>query len=347
MMSMNPREAVARRAIVPLLIIATVTAMSGCTLRRSASPAQPALTQAQAIAVVRSYAAGWARVISKRDRAALRRIQTGTALAVMTAYLNGQEALHEPAGEAPELREATVVVPRQERPAFPAHFLALVTWTSLDLHPYRDVLEFEQPSRGAPWRVQTQARLVDNVPLPSLAIGAGGFATLVDARDDKQLRFGAKALAELLSSYYADDDQQVATSRAAYDTTVAQGPFTSGLTKRRAAANQDYQLQQVRQYQPGAYRTAAYRLSDGGGLLMLTLAGTRQMFPRDRQVVPLIRQDGSRHNLGGMVPPGAYSAVDYQTTTMLAVEVPPAGSKRQLRVLAWEEQDTSATTSPP
>lgn len=130
---------------------------------------------------------------------------------------------------------------------------------------------------------------------------------------------------------------------------MAQGPFTSGMTKRRAAANRDYQLQQVRQYQPGAYRTAAYRLNDGGGLLMLTFTGSRQMFPRDRQVVPLIRQDGSRHNLGGMVPPGAYSAVDYETTAMLAVEVPPAGSKRQLRVVAWEEQDTYelAAAEPP
>lgn len=346
MMSMTRREALARCAVVPLLIIATVTAMSGCTLRRSASPAQPALTQAQAIAVVRSYAAGWTRVMSKRDRAALQQIQTGTALAVTTAYLKGREALHEPPWEALRLREAKVVVPRGERPAFPAHFLALVTWTSLEFYPYREVLEFEQAGRGAPWRVQTQARLVDNVPLPSVAIGADGFATLVDARDDKHLRFGAKALAELLSSYY-DDDQQVATSRAAYDMTVAPGPFTSAMTKRRAAANQNWQTQQVRQYQPGAYRTAAYRLSDGGGLLMLTLTGSRQLFPKDRQVVPFIRQDGSRHLLGGTVPPGVYSAVDYEMTSMLAVEVPPAGSKRQLRVVAWEEQDISATTSPP
>jgi hypothetical protein len=345
-MSTARREALVRCAVVPLLIIATVTAMSGCIHRRSPSPAQPALTQAQAIAVVRSSAAGWARVVSKRDRAVLRRIQTGTALAVTTAYLNGQEALHEPLGEAPRLREAKVVVPRGERPAFPAHFLALITWTSLDVYPYREVLEFEQPGRGAPWRVQTQARLVDNVPLPPVASGADGFATLVDARDDEHLRFGAKALAELLSSYY-DDDQRVATSRAAYDRVVAQGPFTSGMTKRRAAANRDYQLQNVRQYQPGAYRTAAYRLGDGGGLLMLTLTGSRKMFPKDRQVVPFIRQDGSRHNLGPFIPPGAYSAVDYETTAMLAVEVPPAGSKRQLRVVAWEEQDTSATTSPP
>jgi hypothetical protein len=347
-MSTARPKALLRCAVVPLLIIVIVTAMNGCTIRRSTPSDQPspAVTPMQATVIVRSYAAGWARVVSRRDQAALRQIQTGTALAVTTAYLKGQEALHEPLGEAPRLREAKVVVPRQERPAFPAHFLALITWTSLDVYPYREVLEFEQPGRGAPWRVQTQARLVDNVPLPPVAIGADGFATLVDARDDKHLRFGAKALAELLSSYY-DDDQQVATSRAAYDRVVAQGPFTSGMTKRRAAANRDYQLQNVRQYQPGAYRTAAYRLSDGGWLLMLTLTGSRQMFPKDRQVVPFIRQDGSRHNLGPFIPPGAYSAVDYETTAMLAVEVPPAESKGQLRVVAWEEQDTSATTSPP
>jgi hypothetical protein len=102
----------------------------------------------------------------------------------------------------------------------------------------------------------------------------------------------------------------------------------------------------VRKYRPGSHRTAAYRLADGGGLL-LSLTASRQVFPRDRQVVPSLRQLGSREQLGGLVPPGVYAAVTYQQTAMFAVAVPPARSEDPLRVLAWRVVDTRATTSGP
>jgi hypothetical protein len=239
-----------------------------------------------------------------------------------------------------------VAVPRSERPAFPAHFLAMVTWSSRDAYPFREVLEFERASPDAPWLVSARPRLVDNVQLPEVVVDAAGHAELVDAGDDGELRYGGEAVAELLASYY-DDEQPMATDRGVYDTTVAPGPFTSGLTKRRLASNEGTQVQRVRDYRAGSHRTAAYRLADGGGLLLLSLTASRQVFPRDRQVVPSLRQLGSREQLGGLVPPGVYAAVTYEQTAMFAVAVPPARSEDPLRVLAWREVDTRATTSGP
>jgi hypothetical protein len=345
-MSPGRRTTVVRMAAG--LSLAMVMAATGCTSRQPTprQPPAPALSPAEAGAAVRAYAARWARASTRRDRGALGRIHAGVALAATSAEFEAERAMQLPTPATPRLRELKVAVPRRERPAFPAHFLAMVTWTSLDAYPFREVLEFEQASRGAPWLVTTRARLVDNLQLPAVAVDADGFADLVDAGDDEALRHGAEALAELLASYY-DDDQPIVADRGVYDTTVAPGPFTSGLTKRRLASNEGTQIQRLRDYRPGPYRTAAYRLEDGGGLLLLALTASRQVFPKDRQVVPSIVQYGSREQLGGLVPPGVYGAVAYQMATMLAVAVPRAGSDDPLRVVAWREQDTHATPSGP
>ncbi len=59
-----------------------------------------------------------------------------------------------------------------------------------------------------------------------------------------------------------------------------------------------------------------------------------------------LQQDASREGLGGLVPPGVYSSLTYQTTTMLAVEVPPANSRQPLGVVGWREIDLSVDTTP-
>ncbi len=319
-----------------IIVVATVLCIGGSTSRQP----PPALSPVAAIAIVRSYANGWARVVSERDFTVLNQIQSGAALATTSAELKAKESAGEPRPEVPRPREVAVAVPRLELPPFPAHFLAIVTWSSRETDPYREVLEFEQVSRRTPWRVWATARLIDNIPPPPVAIDADGYAALVDARDAENLRFSARASAKLLGAYFDDH-------HAPDDPAIAPGPFSTGLRKQRMAANQNFQIQQVRQYQPGAFRTAAYRLSDGSALLLLALNGSRQVYPLDRQVVSAIIQRPGQQGFGGLVPPGTYGSITLQMTMMLAVTIPPAHSTRQLRVVARQEQDTRATTSPP
>jgi hypothetical protein len=343
-MTISRRGAGFRSAAVLLLVAAGVVAVGGSAAQPpgSAGRSMARLTPAAATRIVRGYAADWSAAVANRDRAALGRIQTGAALAANSAVFASEEAMGLRPVEGLTLAEAKAVVPRPERPAFPARFLALVTWTSPQSYPSHEVLEFEQARQGARWQMRNRARLINNVPLPSLTVDPDGYATMIDARDDQALRYGAKDAAELLASYY-DQYRQPDAGRTA-DTAVAPGPFSTGLTKRRAASNQTTQIQQMRRYRPDAYRTAAYRLDDGGGLLLLSLTGSRTVFPRDPRLV-LMRQGDDRRNFGGLVPPGMYRSINFEMVTTLAVEVPRAGSDGGLRVVGMLEEDVSAAIS--
>lgn len=83
-MSTRRRTPRRRGAVAFLLVAAAVVGAGGCSGRGSPPPAGPAprLSRSAATAIVRSYAAAWGSAASTWDRAALRRIQTGAALAV-------------------------------------------------------------------------------------------------------------------------------------------------------------------------------------------------------------------------------------------------------------------------
>jgi hypothetical protein len=57
--------------------------------------------------------------------------------------------------------------------------------------------------------------------------------------------------------------------------------------------------------------------------MLVSLAGTRRMFPKDPNVVTGMQQDAARQGLGGLVPPGQYTSLTFHTTMMLAIEGPP------------------------
>lgn len=128
---------------------------------------------------------------------------------------------------------------------------------------------------------------------------------------------------------------------------MAPGPFTSAVVKRRKQSNDSFQIQRQYRYRPQTYRTPAYRLRQGGGLMLVSLAGTRRMFPKDPNLVTGVQQDASRKGLGGLVPPGQYTSLTFHTIMMLAVEVPPAKSRGQLRVVGIREVDISIEQGPP
>jgi hypothetical protein len=189
-----------------------------------------------------------------------------------------------------------------------------------------------------------RARLINNTPPPAIVADRGGRAGTVDARRTRKLRFSGEQVVETLSGYYSDGEPSDALVPRS-DTLVAPGPFSSGLVKRRRQSNQSFQIQHQRDYRPGRYRTTAYGLGDGGGLMLVSLEGTRRMYAREPTLVTL-QQDASRDGLGGLVPPAQYSLLIFQTTTMLAVEVPPAKSRQPLRVVGWREIDLSVEVTP-
>jgi hypothetical protein len=80
--------------------------------------------------------------------------------------------------------------------------------------------------------------------------------------------------------------------------------------------------------------------------MLVSLAGTRRVYPKDPSIVPALQQDVSRRGLGGLVPPGQYTSLTFQTIAMLAVEVPPAKSRGQLHVVGWQEVDLSVDATP-
>jgi hypothetical protein len=238
-----------------------------------------------------------------------------------------------------------VAVPRSERPAFPAHFLAMVTWSSRDAYPFREVLEFERASPDAPWLVSARPRLVDNVQLPEVVVDAAGHAELVDAGDDGGAALrrggGGRAAGLVLRRRAADghrpwrlrhdrrpwplhlrSDQAPAGQQRGHP-----GPAGAGLPGglapdgglpagrwRRAAAAQPHRLAPgLPQGPPGRPITAAARLP----------RATRRSGP----------SGGVRRHV----------RADSHVRGCRA----PARSEDPLRVLAWREVDTRATTSGP
>lgn len=335
-MTLDPRA----RPATALLLVCALLALSACT----AGPGQATypIGQDQATAVVRSYATAWAQVVSHHDFEALRRIQTGAALAATTGELKAREGTGEAAPAAPTASEIEVLVPPSGSP--PARFLALVTWASPEAYPDREALEFQRTRPGAPWQVETRAKLIANTSLPGVAADGDGRARTLD---DRGLRFSGRQVVETLSGYYSDEEEGDGPVASLSDMLVAPGPFTSGLVKRRKQSNDSFQIQRQYQYRPGTYRTPAYRLRQGGGLMLVSLAGTRRMFPKDPNLVTGFQQDAARRSLGGLVPPGQYTSLTLHTTVMLAVEVPPAKSRGQLRVVGIREVDVSIEQGPP
>jgi hypothetical protein len=335
------RSVIVRRATA-VLVIAVLPALGACTGRQR-QVSYP-ISAERAAAVVRSYAADWALVVSRRDRDALRPIQAGDALRATAAQLEALEGTGGASPAAPRASEIKVFVAPSGSPRSAASFLALVTWTSPETYPEPEALEFRRVSPDGPWRAELRARLINNTPPPTIVTDRGGGAGMVDARRTKKLRFSGEQVVETLSGYYSDGEGSDAlVSRS--DTLVAPGPFTSGLVKRRKQSNESFQIQHQREYRPGRYPTMAYLLGDGGGLMLVSLEGTRHMFTKEPTLVTL-QQDASREGLGGLVPPGQYSSLIFQTITMLAVEVPPAKSRRPLRVVGWREIDLSVDTTP-
>jgi hypothetical protein len=335
-MTLDPR---ARRAAA-LLLAGALLALGACTAGRG--QATYPIGRDQAVAVVRSYAAAWARVVSRNDREVLRRIQTGAALAASTGELQAREGTGEAAPAPPTASEIEVLVPPSGSRSSPERFLALVTWSSPEAYPEREALEFQRTRPGAPWQVETRAKLIANTPPPAVVADGDGRARTFD---DSKLRFSGRQVVQTLSGYYSDEGDDPIASLAG--SLVAPGPFTSGLLKRRKEANDSFQIQRQYRYQPGTYRTPAYQLGQGGGLMLVSLAGTRRLFPKDPNVVPGFQQDASRQSLGGLVPPGQYTSLTIHTSLMLAVEVPPAKSRDQLRVVGIREVDISIEQGPP
>lgn len=337
-MTLDPRG---RRA-APLLLAGALLALGACTAGRG--QATYPIGRDQAVAAVRSYAAAWARAVSRNDLEGLRRIPTGAALAASTGELQAREGTGEAAPAPPTASEIEVLVPPSGSRSSPERFLALVTWASPEAYPEREALEFQRTRPGAPWQVETRARLIANTPLPAVVAGGDG---RVRTTGDRGLRLSGRQVVETLSGYYSDEGQGGDPLASLADSLVAPGPFTSGLLKRRKEANDSFQIQRQYRYQPGTYRTPAYQLRQGGGLMLVSLAGTRRLFPKDPNVVPGFQQDASRQSLGGLVPPGQYTSLTYHTTLMLAVEVPPAKSRGQLRVVGIREVDISIEQGPP
>jgi hypothetical protein len=330
------------RSATALLGVVTLAALGACTGRQR--PVSYPIGAEQAAAVVRSYAADWALVVSRRDREALRQIQAGDALRASVAQLQALDGTGGASPAAPRASGIKVFVAPSGAASSPAFFLALVTWTSPETYPEREVLEFQRASPNDPWRVELRARLINNTPPPTIVADRAGRAGTLDARRTKELRFSGKQVVETLSGYYSDDERSDALVPRS-DKLVASGPFSSGLVKRRRQSNESFQIQHRREYRPGRYRTTAYRLGDGAGLMLVSLEGTRRMYTREPTLVTL-QQDASREGLGGLVPPGVYSSLTFQTTTMLAVEVPPTDSRRPLRVVGWREIDLSVDATP-
>jgi hypothetical protein len=337
-MTLDPR---ARRAALVLLVCALL-ALGACTAGRR--QATYPIGQDQATAVVRSYVAAWDQVVSRHDLEALRRIQTGAALAASTGELQAREGTGEAAPAAPTASEIEVLVPPSGSRGSPARFLALITWSSPEAYPDREALEFQRTRPDAPWQVETRARLIANTPLPAVTADGDGRARTVD---DRRLRLSGRQVVETLSGYYSNEEDGDDPLASLADTLVAPGPFTSGLVKRRKQSNDGFQIQRQYRYRPQTYRTPAYRLRQGVGLMLVSLAGTRRMFPKDPNVVTGMQQDASRRSLGGLVPPGQYTSLTFHTTVMLAVEVPPAKSRGQLRVVGIREVDVSIERGPP
>ena len=337
---MSPDARLRRAAI--LLLVCLLLALGACTAgqRQASYP----IGQDQAVAVVRSYAAAWAQVVSRHDLEALARIQTGAALAASSGELKAREGTGEAAPAAPTASEIKVLVPPSGSGRSPARFLALVTWSSPEAYPDREALEFQRAGPDGPWRVETRAKLIANTPPPAVAAEGDGRARTVDG---SKLRFRGRQVVETLSGYYSNEGDGDDPLASLADTLVAPGPFTSGLVKRRKQSNDGFQIQRQYRYRPGTYRTPAYRLRQGGGLMLVSLAGTRRMFPKDPNVVTGVQQDASRQGLGGLVPPGRYTSLTFRTTLMLAVEVPPAKSRGQLRVVGIREVDVSIEQGPP
>jgi hypothetical protein len=338
-MSPDPRP---RRAAILLLLVCPLLALGACTAGQR-QPSYP-IGQDQAAAVVRSYAAAWAQVVSRHDLQALARIQTGAALAASTGELKAREGTGEAAPAAPTASEIKVLVPPSGSRRSPARFLALVTWSSPEAYPDREALEFQRAGPDSPWQIETRAKLTANTPPPAVAADRDGRAGTVEA---SKLRFSGRQVVETLSGYYSDEGQGDDPVASLADTLVAPGPFTSGLVKRRKQSNDSFQFQRQYKYRPGTYRTPAYRLRQGGGLMLVSLSGTRRMFPKDPNVVTGVQQDASRRGLGGLVPPGQYTSLTFHTTMMLAVEVPPAKSRGQLHVVGIREVDVSIEQGPP
>jgi hypothetical protein len=328
------------RRVTALLVACTVATLGACTGRQR-QVGYP-IGAEQAAAVVRSYAADWALVVSRRDRDALRRIQAGDALRATAAQLQALDGTGGASPAAPRASQIKVFVAPAAPPSS-ASFLALVTWTSPEIDPERELLEFQRVGPDDPWRVDLRARLINNTPPPAI-VADGGRVDTVDARRTNKLRFSGEQVVETLSGYYSDHEQSDALVPAS-DTLVAPGPFSSGLVKRRTQSNQSFQIQHRRDYRPGRYRTTAYPLGDGGGLMLVSLEGARRMYAKESTLVTL-QQDPSRASFGGLVPPGQYSSLVFQTTTMLAVEVPPAKSRLPLRVVGWREIDLSVDATP-
>lgn len=136
------------RRVAALLVVCSLPALGGC-ISRHRQVTYP-IGEEQAIAVVRSYAADWALVVSRRDRTALRQIQAGDALAVSDAELQAKEVVGNALPATPTASEIKVFVPPSQSPRSAAYFLALVTWASPETYPEREALEFRRAGPDGP-----------------------------------------------------------------------------------------------------------------------------------------------------------------------------------------------------
>jgi len=151
------------RRVTALLVTCTVATLGACTGRQR-QVGYP-IGAEQAAAVVRSYAADWALVVSRHDRDALRRIQAGDALRATAAQLQALDGTGGGSPAAPRASQIKVFVAPAAPPSS-ASFLALVTWTSPEIDPERELLEFQRVGPDDPWRVDLRARLINNTPPP-------------------------------------------------------------------------------------------------------------------------------------------------------------------------------------
>jgi hypothetical protein len=205
--------------------------------------------------------------------------------------------------------------------AWPRFFLA-VTRPSADAVPQLSVLTQTGPRE--PYRLTASATLLPGTTLPRLAEDGGLATALPPGSAGKALLSPSDALA-----HYADVLTLGATSRYAAST-------EDDIFRRQVLSEQDDERTKVAQYEtyteahaPRADAVWSLRTADGGSLVVGVLDGTRTFTP----IGPGIVQDLPPEYAALAGRPDAPSGLQVATTEVVALHVPPAGSRDRLQLV--------------
>ncbi|HET7489897.1 MAG TPA: hypothetical protein VFJ85_18370 [Acidimicrobiales bacterium] len=287
-------------------------------------PGGPVVTPAAAEAVARAMWALRGDALNRLDPAELRGFETGTALEVDAGRCPCPAG--NPFGPA---RAVAVTVPRQD--GFPAQFLAQVATTDAT-RPYLAFLVLRRETAADPWRLAFAGGFhTDKAAVTPPAPDPDGYALAPDAPPAVDPDGVHAALADLW---------RVARRTGTVPPT---GPFEPGrwtdeyakvLAARRQGAAGPGGLVSWIAFQAGA---GAFTFPEAGGWRIVCSAIRTQTTYTGPEAGKGPVQDPALATWGPDVPEGVHRAVTVTALRTPCIEVPPAGSGAQARVLGADE----------